>query len=107
MDSQSVRASELSGMHGYDCGKKVSGIERHLLVDTGGSVLVTCVSPAGIGDHDGAVVLFARVADTFPRLRHMWADQGWGHTAGGGAPVRCGQASQTPSSRRRGPSTRC
>lgn len=44
-------------LHGYDGGKKVSGVKRHLLVDTRGPVLVTCVSPAGVGDRDGAVVL--------------------------------------------------
>jgi transposase len=77
VDSQSVRASARGGLHGYDGGKKVSGIKRHLLVDTRGTVLVTCVSPANVGDRDGAVVLFSRAADAFPRLRHVWADQGY------------------------------
>ncbi|MER5402282.1 transposase [Streptomyces sp. NPDC002599] len=75
VDSQSVRASERSGLHGYDGGKKASGIKRHLLVDTRGTVLVTCVSPASVGDHDGAAMLFSRTADAFSRLRHVWADQ--------------------------------
>uniref|UniRef100_A0AAU3I9Y7 Transposase n=1 Tax=Streptomyces sp. NBC_01393 TaxID=2903851 RepID=A0AAU3I9Y7_9ACTN len=48
-----------------------------MLVDTRGTVLVACVSPAGVGDRDGAVVLFSRAADAFPRLRHVWADQGY------------------------------
>ncbi|MER7490543.1 transposase [Streptomyces sp. NPDC126497] len=53
------------------------GIKRHLLVDTRGTVLITCVSPASVGDRDGAAVLFSRAADAFPSLRHVWADQGY------------------------------
>ncbi|GGT15714.1 MULTISPECIES: transposase [Streptomyces] len=53
----------------YDGGTKISGIEHHLLVDTRGTVLTACVSPAKAGDRDGAAVLFSRAADTFPRLR--------------------------------------
>lgn len=52
------------------------GIKRHLLVDTRGTVMVACVSPANISDRNGAVVLFSGAADAFPRLRHVWADQG-------------------------------
>ncbi|MFF3418414.1 transposase [Streptomyces sp. NPDC002698] len=40
VDSQSVRVSERGGLHRYDGGKKVSGIKRHLLVDTRGTVPV-------------------------------------------------------------------
>ncbi|WP_327591704.1 hypothetical protein [Streptomyces chartreusis] len=60
---------------GYDR-KKVRCIERHLLLGTRGTVLVACVSLVGVGDRDGAAVLFARAADAFPRLRNVWADQG-------------------------------
>ncbi|XUL85479.1 transposase [Streptomyces galilaeus] len=70
--------------------KKVSGVRRHLLVDTRGTVLVTCVSPANVGDRDGTAVLFSRAADAFPRLRHVWADQGYrgvGFHAEGGQAV--------------------
>ncbi|MFE9686667.1 transposase [Streptomyces sp. NPDC006285] len=72
------RASERGGLHGHDGGKRVSGIKRHLLIDTRGTVLVACVIPANVGDRDGAVVLFSRAADALPRLRHVWADRATG-----------------------------
>jgi hypothetical protein len=48
LDSRSVKATE-RGWHGYDGGKKVLGIKRHLLVDTLGLVLAVCVSAARPG----------------------------------------------------------
>ena len=52
-------------------------MKRHLLVDTRGTVLQACVSPANLGDRDGAVVLLSRTHGRYPRLRHAWADQGY------------------------------
>ena len=41
------------------------------------TVLAACVSPASVGDRDGAKVLLARAAVLLPRLRLVWADQGY------------------------------
>lgn len=53
------------------------GIKRHLLVDMRGLVLAVCASPANLSDRDGASVLLARCVGKFPRLRHIWTDQGY------------------------------
>jgi len=38
---------------GYDAGKKIKGIKRHILVDTVGLLLHAKVHPADIQDRDG------------------------------------------------------
>lgn len=80
MDSQSVKTTETSGMRGYDAGKKVNGIKRHLLVDTLGLVLAVVVLTANIQDRDGARTLLAKVKGKLPRLKKIWADGGYAGT---------------------------
>ena len=53
------------------------GRKRHLLVDTLGNLLGVKVLPADIQDRDAARILLAEVAGLLPRLRHLWADQGY------------------------------
>jgi putative transposase len=56
----------------------VSGRKRHLLVDTLGLVVKAHVTPADVGDRDGAARLLGRLdRRRFPRLAHGWADQGY------------------------------
>jgi hypothetical protein len=59
------------GPHGYDGAKKLNGRKRHLLVDTLGLLLAVLVTPADIGDRDGAAHLLERLDHRqLPRLRH-------------------------------------
>lgn len=64
-------------MRGYDGAKKVNGRKRHLLVDTNGLVMKAKVHPADLADREGARVLLERVGESFPGLRHLWADAGY------------------------------
>jgi transposase len=64
VDSQLLRAAanipkETSGR---DCGKKVSGRKRHLVVDCIGLVLAVAVTPASAQDRDAAVGLLRAAA---------------------------------------------
>lgn len=77
MDSQTVKTSETSGMRGYDAGKKINGIKRHVLVDTLGLLLMVLVLQADIQDPLGARQLLAKVKDCLPRLQKIWADGGY------------------------------
>jgi putative transposase len=77
IDSQSVQTTEQGGPHGYDGGKKVNGRKRHLLVDTLGLLLRVVVHPANLQDREGAPLVLAGLGPQFPRLHHLWADQGY------------------------------
>ena len=79
VDSQSVKSAEWAHTLevGYDGGKKITGIKRHLAVDVDGFLLAVVVSAACIDDRLGLKLVLIRLLDTFTRLKVIWADSGY------------------------------
>ncbi|WP_189642933.1 IS5 family transposase [Deinococcus piscis] len=77
IDSQSVKTTEAGGPRGYDGGKKVNGRRRHILVNTIGLVMAIKVHEADYQDRAGAILLLRDLPNVFPRMQHVWADQGY------------------------------
>ncbi len=50
VDSSSVKASPVTGPRGFDGAKKVDGVKRHVLVDSGGILVAALVTPANVQD---------------------------------------------------------
>jgi putative transposase len=77
LDTQSVKTTSVGGVRGYDGAKKLNGRKRHLLVDTLGMVLKARVHAADLHDRAAVPLALEGAAEEFPRLEHLWVDQGY------------------------------
>jgi putative transposase len=75
IDSQTVKATEIGGPHGYDGGKRLNGRKRHIVVDTLGLILAVTVTAAAADDGTAAPEVLKKLTkEAFPRLKKLWAD---------------------------------
>ena len=77
VDTQSVRNTDSAGSKGYDPGKKVSGVKRHIAVDTQGLPHAIDVTTADVTDRAGALAMFDRSRATLNRVQKVLADGGY------------------------------
>jgi putative transposase len=77
IDGQSVKATELGGVRGFDGGKRVSGRKRHIAVDIMGLLLGVAVTAASADDGNAAPEVLWQLddAERFPRLEVVYADR--------------------------------
>ncbi len=62
---------------GYDAGKKVSGIKRHIAVDTNGLPHAISITTANITDRDGAITLVDEHQNTLAFVENVMVDGGY------------------------------
>ncbi|MDH1447320.1 IS5 family transposase [Comamonas aquatica] len=77
IDAQSVKNADTAGLKGYDAGKKVSGIKRHIAVDTQGLPHAVAVTTAEVTDRKGALQALKRCKLSLGRVQSLLVDSGY------------------------------
>ncbi|PJJ98535.1 IS5/IS1182 family transposase [Lysobacteraceae bacterium NML03-0222] len=77
VDAQSVKGSDTARHKGYDAGKKVSGIKRHIAVDTQGLPHAIAVTTANVTDRQGALQALMRCSPALKRVQSLLCESGY------------------------------
>lgn len=77
VDAQSVKDTDTAKNKGYDAGKKVSGIKRHIAVDTNGLPHAMYVTTADVTDRNGAVDMLKKHNDNLSQVQNILVDAGY------------------------------
>lgn len=77
VDAQSVKNTDTAKEKGYDGGKQVSGIKRHIIVDTNGLPHAIMVTAANVTDRDGAIYAIEAHTENLKKVEKILADGGY------------------------------
>ena len=78
IDAQSVKNTLVSSEErGFDAGKKIKGIKRHIIVDTLGLVLAIVIQSASLQDRDGAIDVVEKLGESWKKIVKIFADGGY------------------------------
>jgi transposase len=77
VDAQSVKNTDTAEQKGYDAGKKVSGIKRHIAVDTQGLPHAIAITTADVADREGALSAFSLNREALSAVVNVLVDGGY------------------------------
>ena len=72
-----MKNTDTAALKGYDAGKKVSGIKRHIAVDTQGLPHAIAVTTAEVTDRKGALQAMRRCKTNLCKIQNVLADSGY------------------------------
>lgn len=76
-DAQSVKNTDTAERKGYDAGKKVSGIKRHLSTDSLGLPIALSVTTANVTDRAASITMTTEYKDGLAAIQQMLVDGGY------------------------------
>lgn len=77
VDAQSVKNTDSAQGKGYDAGKKISGIKRHIAVDTQGLPHALAIAAANVTDRNGALFAFDHNKEALTEVKGVLCDGGY------------------------------
>jgi transposase len=77
IDAQSVKNTDTAEQKGFDGGKLVSGIKRHIGVDTEGLPHAVAVTTANVTDRQGAIDMIKRYKRRLSNVQKLIVDGGY------------------------------
>lgn len=83
IDAQSVKNTLVSSEdRGFDAGKKVKGIKRHIIVDTLGLILAVVIQSASVQDRNGGLDVVGKLVESWRKIVKIFADGGYSGALG-------------------------
>jgi putative transposase len=78
IDAQSVKNTLVSSeSRGFDAGKKIKGIKRHIIVDSLGLILAVVIQSASTQDRNGAMEVMEKLVECWKKITKVFADSGY------------------------------
>jgi transposase len=74
VDAQSVKNTDSAEQRGYDGGKLITGIKRHIGVDTNGLPHAIHITTANVNDRAGALAMFTACKENLTHVISILAD---------------------------------
>jgi putative transposase len=81
IDAQSVKNTLVSSeSKGFDAGKKIKGIKRHIIVDSLGLILAIAIQSGSTQDRNGAAEVVGKLVGSWRKIIKIFADSGYSGT---------------------------
>jgi transposase len=77
IDAQSVKNTDTAEEKGYDTGKKVSGIKRHIAADAQGLPHAIHITTANVTDREGAIEMMSDAKENLADVKNVLVDGGY------------------------------